>query len=117
MQASRGNYAEIENFLRSAASEHRPMALALLDVISQKDLRDTPSEILKHHLQHTIAYEKDFVDRELFIRYVLNPRIANELLSCYRNSFIADTALQQQLHNNPAQALTYFIEPYFRSIK
>lgn len=108
MQASRGNYAETEKFLRSVASEHRATAMALLGEVSQKDLRDTPAEIFQHHLQHAAAYEKDFTDRELYLRYVLNPRVANELLSCYRNLFIADTVLRQQLHNNPVHALEYF---------
>ncbi|MDR2066044.1 MAG: transglutaminase-like domain-containing protein [Prevotellaceae bacterium] len=108
MQASKGNHAEIEKFLRSAVSEHRTIALALLDEVSQKDLRDTPAEIFQHHLQHAGDYEKEFTDKELFKQYVLNPRVANELLSCYRNVFIADTVLRRQLHNNPLQALEYF---------
>ncbi|MDR2293258.1 MAG: transglutaminase domain-containing protein [Prevotellaceae bacterium] len=108
MQASRGNYAEIEMFLLSVASEHRATALALLGEVSQKDLRDTPAEIFQHHLQHAVGYEKDYTDRELYMRYVLNPRVANELLSCYRNLFIADTVLRQRLYNNPLQALEYF---------
>ncbi|MDR0421163.1 MAG: transglutaminase-like domain-containing protein [Prevotellaceae bacterium] len=108
MNACRGNHAEIEKFLRSAAFEHHDMAMALLGSISQKDLRDTPAETLLHHLYHAVRYEKNFPDRELFIRYVLNPRIANEMLSCYRNAFTVDTALLQQLHNNPSEALTWF---------
>ncbi|MDR1197897.1 MAG: transglutaminase-like domain-containing protein [Prevotellaceae bacterium] len=108
MQASRGNHAEIEKFLRSVSLEHRALALALLESVSQKDLRDTPSEILQHHLQYAAHYEKYFPDKELFIKYVLNPRVVNELLSCYRSAFIADTALQQQLHNNPPEALAWF---------
>jgi hypothetical protein len=108
MQASKGNHAEIEKFMRSVVSEHSNLALALLDEVSQKDLRDTPSEILQHHLQHAVGYEKEFTDKKLFMQYVLNPRVANELLSSYRNIFIADTALRRQLHNNPLQALEYF---------
>jgi hypothetical protein len=108
MQASRGNHAEIEKFLRSAYPEHRATAMALLESVSQKDLRDAPSEILHHHLLYAAHYEKYFPDKELFIHYVLNPRVANESLSCYRNAFIADTALQRQLYNNPQEALTWF---------
>ncbi|MDR1879109.1 MAG: transglutaminase-like domain-containing protein [Bacteroidales bacterium] len=108
LEASRGNYAEIEKFLRNVTPEQRYLALMLLDVISQKDLRDAPADILLHHLQFAEVYSKDFADSVFFARYVLNPRVANEMLSSYRNLFTTDEALRQKLRQNPEEALTFF---------
>ena len=50
MIGSRGNWREIEKFLRDAPADKRPMAMDLLNVISAKDLRDTPASVLADHL-------------------------------------------------------------------
>lgn len=78
--ASRGNHGEIEKFLRSATAEQMPVALALLSVISEKDLRDTPAAVLSDHLGGALPYR----DEKYFTEYILNPRTANELLTPYR---------------------------------
>jgi hypothetical protein len=90
LTAARGNRQEIEHFLRRAAEEDKATALALLEVISAKDLRDTPAFILTNHLRYTPG------DRsaENFIPCVMNPRIANELLSPYK-SFFRDAVPQE----------------------
>lgn len=78
--ASRGNWENILGFILKTKQENIKMALSLLGVISQKDLRDISMDILKDHLENT-----DFKDDELFTDYILNPRVANEMLSPYRN--------------------------------
>ena len=70
---SRGNWMEIEKFLRETPADKRPVAMALLDVISAKDLRDTPASVLADHLNNT-----EEVKSEQFNNYILNPRVANE---------------------------------------
>lgn len=77
---SRGNWREIEQFLRTTPAEKRAMALELLGLISTKDLRDTPAHVLTDHLMHT-----PYSDDPLFAPFVLKPRIANELLTPYRD--------------------------------
>lgn len=75
---SRGNYAEIMQFLREA--NNRKMgerALELLGTISEKDLRDTPCSVLEDHLYQTPA--------DADAATVLSPRIAHELLTPYRS--------------------------------
>lgn len=56
--ASRGNHDQILGFLRHTPKAQRVQALQLLQVISDKDLRDTPEAVLKDHLQHTPGYLK-----------------------------------------------------------
>lgn len=95
---SRGNWMEIEKFLRETPADKRPVAMALLDVISAKDLRDTPASVLADHLNQTPAVKSD-----LFNEYILNPRVANEYLTPYKSFFAAnvDAALAQQAKENP----------------
>lgn len=98
MIGSRGNWQEIEKFLRETPAENRTTAMALLSVISAKDLRDTPASILFDHLNHAAEIKSPF-----FNRAVLNPRIANEFLTPYRSFFQTniDTALVAQVRKDP----------------
>ncbi|WP_321518941.1 transglutaminase-like domain-containing protein [uncultured Bacteroides sp.] len=96
--ASRGNWMEIEKFLLATTAENREKALSLLEVISAKDLRDTPAEVLTDHLLYTIAGQGD-----VYNHYVLNPRVGDEFLTAYKrnlqNAFSADLA--NSIRNNP----------------
>lgn len=76
---SRGNWEEIERFLRETPADKREMAMILLGEISAKDLRDTPAAVLSDHLNNTPVS-----DHVWFNQYVLNPRVANELLTPYK---------------------------------
>ncbi len=82
MQGSRGNWKEVESFLRAVTTDKKEAALALLDNISAKDLRDAPADVLLDHLTNTSGSD------ELIYKYVLNPRVSNELLTAYRGFFI-----------------------------
>lgn len=98
MIGSRGNWREIEKFLRDAPADKRPMAMDLLNVISAKDLRDTPASVLADHLNNAQA-----VQSSLFTEYILNPRVANEFLTPYRKFFAAnvDSALVKKAKADP----------------
>lgn len=98
MIGSRGNWREIEKFLKETPAEKRAVAMELLGIISAKDLRDTPASVLADHLNYTPS-----VKGELFTRYILNPRIANELLTPYKSFLTAniDAGLAQQAKENP----------------
>ena len=74
---SRGNYATIQTFLREA--KNKEMAKRLLDVISEKDLRDVQLAVLK---DHEVAKTDT---SELYCKYVMNPRVEIEWLSPYRH--------------------------------
>lgn len=96
MIGSRGNWREIEKFLRETPAEKRKAALSLLNMISAKDLRDTPASVLSDHLSNTPEGEWEN-------EYILNPRVANEFLTPYRSFFIAnaDPELAKQAPGNP----------------
>jgi hypothetical protein len=105
---SRGNWAEIEKFLRETPAEKRALAMALLSVISTKDLRDTPASVLFDHLNHTPGIPTQLIaqgeDQDLLFRqYVLNPRVANEFLSAYKQFFLENVSasLANEVDDNP----------------
>lgn len=77
---SRGNWMEIEKFLRETPAGKRTVALELLQVISPKDLRDTPASVLADHLNNSVSG-----DTLLFNDFILNPRVDNELLTPYKS--------------------------------
>ena len=76
---SRGNWDVIEAFLRETPAADRAKAISLLNVVSAKDLRDTPIEVFRDHLKNSTP-----TNSALFDRYVMNPRVLNELISPYR---------------------------------
>lgn len=80
--------------------------MALLDVVSAKDLRDTPASVLADHLNNTPA-----VQSEWFNEYIMNPRVANEFLTPYKSFFAAniEPSLAKQAVENP-QALMDWVK-------
>lgn len=96
--ASRGNHGEIIYFLKNTPTSSHSQALQLLKVISAKDLRDTPAEILSDHLKNTPTS-----DSPLFNEYIMNPRISNEMLTAYKSFFqeVLDSDLKANIIENP----------------
>lgn len=103
MLASKGNYKQIESYLRNyVANPQLPRAFALLSVVSEKDLRDTNADVLADALLHTP--ENDDFDDGLYVNFVLSPRVDdNELLTPYRRFFNErfSAAHRQVFFNNP----------------
>jgi len=93
LQKSRGNWPEIIKFLESLKPEEKDYGLALLGAITEKDLRDTPAEVLLHHLRFR-PEKMAGLDDETYVRYVISPRIGRELLTSWRS------ALQQKFSHN-----------------
>ncbi len=96
---SRGNYREIMAFVETTEPAKRDRALRLLKVVSEKDLRDTPSEVFADHLGNTPERES-----VLFDEYVLNPRVTNELLTPYKGYLqkAMDAELKDRIKGNPS---------------
>jgi transglutaminase-like putative cysteine protease len=104
--AARGNWPEIEDFLRHTPREKLHEALALLEAVSEKDLRDAPASVLADHLHHTPGDRSD----PHFPAYVLNPRIADERLSAYK-SFFRDAVppeLKENARKDPQTLARWF---------
>ncbi|MDR2119562.1 MAG: transglutaminase domain-containing protein [Tannerella sp.] len=95
LEASRGNWREILQFLTETPPEQREQAVDLLNVVSRKDLQDTPASVLKAHLDETINSESP-----LYMYHILNPRVGSELLTPYkkalRDMFTPDFVEQAQ---------------------
>ncbi|BAX82028.1 transglutaminase-like domain-containing protein [Labilibaculum antarcticum] len=83
---SQGNWKEIQKFIEATSAENGSFAVDLLNLIADKDLRDTRSEILLDHLNNTIEKYKldDYNSKEVYLNCVLNPRISNEWVIAYR---------------------------------
>ena len=80
IEKSYGNWREIEKFMEQHKDNKR--LFDLLNVIADKDLRDTPAEILADHIEN-VADKGTYPD-DIFVRYVLSPRVRNEMIGPWR---------------------------------
>jgi len=101
---SMGNYENIVRFLTDTPDKLKKMAVALFEVIAEKDLRDTRDNILSDHLMYSVPFCSDFenVDDSLFIKYILNPRISDEIIAAWRSYFIG--SLPEELKINASDS-------------
>ncbi|MBN2681486.1 MAG: transglutaminase domain-containing protein [Bacteroidales bacterium] len=87
IEKSRGNSNQILRFMLAHRGNAKIWVEPLLSVISDKDLRDTRTEILNNHLENSLIWANRY-DKETFVNFVLSPRIANEMLVAYRGFLI-----------------------------
>ena len=95
---SMGNYNEIGSFLSETPDTLRLRALSLLEVLPDKDLRDTKNFVLTDHLFNAKSVVKVKVkvkvkvenEELLFDKYILNPRVDNEILVAWRRYFLTN---------------------------
>jgi transglutaminase-like putative cysteine protease len=79
---SLGNYREIMKFLSEAPDSLKGLAVTMLEILPDKDLRDTKASVLSDHL---INYGRNGLKTSILSAdYILNPRIADEILSPWR---------------------------------
>jgi len=83
--ASRGNYKEIKDFMARLRSEKsREGGIDLMMRLPAKDLRDVTSDVLIDHYGFSHVYPEDM---DYFRRYIRHPRVANEMLTPYKQFF------------------------------
>jgi hypothetical protein len=112
---SMGNYREISSFLSDTPESLLKTAMSLLEILPDKDLRDTKKYILSDHLFHSDlsnkvqSQAKVENDEKMFLEYVLNPRVANELLVPWRHYFlrVLPTDLLSEGSNDPLLIVRY----------
>jgi hypothetical protein len=77
--------------------------MALLKTIADKDLRDTKAEVLSDHILNVYKTGGHWEEDPLFLPYVLNPRISNEILAPWRGYFtkMLPADLAKEAVNNP----------------
>ena len=81
---SRGNHAVITGFLQNVPPANLDKAVTLLKVVAEKDRRDIAPEVL---VDHFLTPAPAAGTEALYADYVLNPRIADEMLSPYKAFF------------------------------
>ena len=99
---SRGNHEEIMGFLSQAAERGKgKRALDLLGTLAEKDLRDTPRNVLEDHLYAT--------DSLADVKEVLAPRVAAEMLTPYRSYLQRHIpqSLAETFRNDPQQLVNW----------
>lgn len=92
---ARGNWKTLHEFVEG--SKDQEQAKALLRVISAKDRRDIPLEVLRDHLDNTKPLPQFAANKELAMSYIYNPRVANEPLVPYKKYFAE--AVPQELQS------------------
>ncbi len=99
--ASEGNHEVIEMFLKKYGNDQR--ALPLLEAISEKDLRDITPDVLADRM--TVP----MVDNVLFNKYILSPRVGNEMLSPYNEAISSafDAECRESFRRNPASLVAW----------
>jgi len=111
LRKSQGNHAEVVHFLKATQPENRRWAMALLEVVSEKDLRDTPASVFRDHIDLTVdeINELPAEDVEIYISNVLSPRIHNELLTPWRSGLrgLFGTEDMNAFKQNPAKIVDW----------
>ncbi|MCX6255657.1 MAG: transglutaminase domain-containing protein [Bacteroidia bacterium] len=111
---SMGNYNEIRSFLSGTPDSLISLAVSMLEILPDKDLRDLKGDILSDHLGNSFIPGNLTGDcgKMLFLNYILNPRIANEIIVAWRSYF--KTKLSSQLiekaYVNPLLIVQYLNE-------
>ncbi|MDO4276098.1 MAG: transglutaminase domain-containing protein [Eubacteriales bacterium] len=92
---------ERDNFLKaegSPAGENRAdLRRELMQVLTEKDQTDCIREVLEEHLKYALPYEEES-EHDIFVSYVLNPRVDDEILRKYREAVL--TAFTQEEQND-----------------
>lgn len=114
---SYGNWDQISSYLEKNAPVNRKMTLEMAIQLSDKDYSDAQEAILTDHLLQTVHSRAPMqaVQGELFNRYVLSPRIANENLSAWR-SFLHDS-LGDQLAQSTREDISSLVNWIGQNIK
>ena len=102
-----GNYQTIAEFIKYAqGKQQETKSVNLLSNLSDKDLRDISFEVLQDHLDHTPGLEQSIISMppELYARYILSPRISNEMIVAWRETLknSLSEVERQQYHDQPA---------------
>lgn len=82
-------------WLDAFLSDQPERAAEYMAVLSEKDRQDANPDVLMEHYEESLVYEQDY-PREVFLPYVWNPRVENEVLTKWRRSIQAHFTKQQK---------------------
>ncbi len=103
LKKAAGNFDQVIAFLET---DENPYRMAMLKELEEKDLYDLRAEILEEHLQEAAPFAEKY-SKDIFTRYLLNPRVENEELSAYRKGikeYLGDK--KEEFWENPAHIWT-----------
>ena len=94
---------ECRKFLEKETGDSS-MRKKLLEVLTEKDRTDCISQVLEEHLKFALPYEKN-MDADIFVPYVLNPRVDDEVLQKYRKTILEQLSEEEKnmLQKEPAK--------------
>lgn len=83
LRTAAGNFDEIVAFLEK---DDNPYRLKMLQALAVKDYYEVRAELLEDHFVHGMRYAgRDDIPDDIFVKYLLNPRLELEELSTWRN--------------------------------
>lgn len=105
LKLSYGNFDEVYSFLTKDENEYRKKMITSL---VEKDLYDCKAEILEEHLQQALSVKGDEPE-DIFVSYVLNPRIEYEEMTAYRKEILnyLDKNLLEEFKKEPQKLWNY----------
>lgn len=103
LAAGMGNYKALSGFI-AGSGEKAGLAMRLLENVSEKDLRDGDAAIFADHLLKAPQQDKGLSD-DIYDRYLLSPRVANEKLSSWRTLLpeLIPSAMMDKFSHNPGE--------------
>jgi hypothetical protein len=111
IRRSMGNFRSVSSFIRNAPKGDKELAVKLLGLVAEKDLRDTREDVLEDHLNNTIRYEDSgqTYSKDIWLNYVLNPRITNELIVKWRSFLFEGIPVlqRQEMISDPEKIVIY----------
>ncbi len=83
--ASRGNHKTLEDALKALPADRRSTLENLLGVVSEKDLRDIPADVITDAMNNSMPQKETGLADNIYYNYVMNPRVENEHLYPWRS--------------------------------
>lgn len=103
-------HPEREAFLLKDMEDNHSLRLALMNVLTEKDQTDCICQVLEEHLKYGTAYKNQY-EEDIFVPYVLNPRVDHEVLTKYREDMFSKFyQIQQDIFQSTPKKIWEYIE-------
>lgn len=98
------NWSNPERTAFLQGSGNTELRQKLMDVLTEKDQSDCICEVLEEHLEYALPYRAT-IDEDTFVRYILNPRVDEEVLRAYRKAVLNTFSPEEKaaFRENPAK--------------
>lgn len=87
LMKARGNHKEILTFLDNTPEDKLYWKVKMLGALPQKDISDVLATELEEHFTYSIKYKDDY-EENIFVEFVMNPRIWIEKIRKYRREIM-----------------------------